>query len=100
MNDTLSRLINAARQAVSRGDMYVGLETEFLGVRDLSRLMDIPIGVFDGRVLLKLKVPRKAVAPSGELVSIVSHYGGTYYGLGGGKYTINELAFIEEKRLP
>lgn len=99
MNEVLSRLIVAAKQALERGDMYVGDERDFQDVREYSRLMEIPVGIWDGRVLLKLRVPRRAVTENG-VVSIVSHFGGYYYGLGGERYTSTQLAWIQDKVLP
>lgn len=99
MNHTLSRLIHEARRAIDRGDMYVGQESDFPGVREWSRMMDIPVGVFEGRVLLKLHPPWRAITKN-NVVSIVAHYGGVYYALNGERYTINEIALIEDKRLP
>ena len=100
MNDVLSRLMQAAHQAIARGDTYVGLAEDFPSVSEVSRLMSIPVGIFEGRVLLKLRDPLKAVTLKGSFISIVSHYGGVYYGLSGDKFTVNQLAFVTEKELP
>ena len=97
---TLPDLVHAARLALEREDMYVGMEADFPGAREWARLMEIPVGVFGGRILLKLRSPRRAVNSDGEQVAIVSHYAGTYYSSGGHQYTINQLAWIEEKGLP
>lgn len=80
--------------------MYVGPESDFPGVLEWARMMEIPIGVFEGRVLLKLRSPRRAVNSDGSAIAIVSHYAGTYYSAVGSRYTINELAWVEEKTLP
>lgn len=99
-HNTLPSLIHATRLAVERGDMYVGMEEDFPGARDWARMMEIPVGVFGGRVLLKLRTPRRAINDEGDPVAIVSHYAGVYYDLQGRRYTINQLAWVEEKTLP
>lgn len=97
--DVLPRLINAARAAIDRGDMYVGQEEEYPGASTWATFMDIPIMITQGRILLRLKVPRLAVSPSGEVVRIVSVHDGLYYTGKGTTYTINQLAWLEDKKV-
>lgn len=80
--------------------MVVGRVADFPGVREWARLMDIPIGVFGGMVLLRLKAPRRAVNAEGREVGIVSWFDGVYYGITGDEYSANELAWVQDKELP
>lgn len=101
MNDNLVKLIKRTREAVDRGDMFVGHESEFCGDLSIMRsFVEIPIGVFDGRVLLKLRVPREGRTRAGELVRIVSYYDGVYYTAGGMKYREKDICWVKQKELP
>lgn len=101
MNTNLLRLIERAREAIDRGDMYVGHISEFQGdLYTLARLMEIPVGVFGDKVLLKLRIPRMGFNRNGNEVKIVSKHDGLYYSLGGDTYREKDLAWTQEKELP
>ena len=101
MNEGFVNLIRRAREAVDRGDMYVGPLSEFPGDIVLaSRMLEIPIGIFGGNVLLKLKKPRRALSRSGEIVNVVSMYDGYYYTMCGSRLREKDLAWVTDKDLP
>lgn len=101
MNEGFVNLIRRVREAVDRGDMFVGPASEFPGdVVLASRMLELPVGIFEGNILLKLKKPRLALARSGEQVKIVACYSGYYYSMCGGKYREKDLAWIADKELP
>lgn len=101
MNTNLLKLIERAREAIDRGDMYVGHITEFGGdLYLMARLMEIPVGVFGDKVLLKLRKPRVGVNRNGQEVKIVSRHDGVYYDLVGNTYREKDLAWTQEKELP
>lgn len=101
MNEHLVKLINRTREAIDRGDMLVGHASEFGGDLELySRLMQIPVVVLDGRVLLKLKDPRLALNRNGDTIKIVAFYDGVYYSGGGQKYKEKDISWIVDKELP
>lgn len=101
MNEGFVNLIRRTREAVDRGDMLVGPASEFPGdVVLASRILELPIGVFEGNVLLKLKRPRIALSRSGEQVRIVACYSGYYYAMNGSKYREKDLAWVADKELP
>lgn len=101
LSKSLVKLIARVREAVDRGDMFVGHKSEFpLDIRIIGRWVDVPIGIFDDRVLLKFDKPLMAVTRNNDEVSIVSCYDGTYYTVSGHPYREKDLAFKKEKALP
>jgi len=96
---TVTKLIHAARAAIDRGDMYVGQEEDFPDLRSWAAMIEIPITIQRGKVLLCLKKPKLAVNSEGEVVSICTVHEGVYYTRGGATYSINEIAWLEDKEL-
>lgn len=98
LNDNLVKLIQRVRLAIERGDMLVGSQDEFPGDLALAaRVLGLNIGIFDGRVLLKLPRYKAAVTRNGSDVKVVSYYNGVYYDREGRRYREKDLAWQNEE---
>jgi hypothetical protein len=91
----LHNFMKRVKAALDRNDndMFVCTATAVPLVRDWIQIVDLPILVTDGLVLLKFKPPRKARNVNGDTVSILSYHDGRYYGLGGATYREKDIVW-------
>lgn len=95
----VAKLVHAARAAIDRGDMYIGPESDYPDIHMWASMVDVPVTIQRGNVLLRLPKPRLAVNRDGTVVSIYTVHDGLYFTRGGDAYTINDIAWLEDKQV-